>query len=200
MPEVTPLPPATEETAPPGDQPAEPPPQRARMRKGLPRWANLLVVGLFVAFLLYLHMYVIQVAYVPSDSMAPTLLPGDRLLVDLRAYRGKPPQRGDIVVFRSPTSSGYEVKRIIAVAGDRVVVGRGLVFVNGERLSEPYVRWQMLPEFPVGWALEPDEVFVMGDNRNRSEDSRDWGPLGMDRVVGRVIYRILPPRRIGKPR
>jgi signal peptidase I len=158
---------------------------------------NLLVVGGFIGCLLYLHLRVVRVAYVPTKSMAPTLQVGDRVLVYLGAYRRRPPQHGDIIVFRPPHRSGYEVKRVIAVGGDTLVIMWGLAFRNGHALIEPYIAKPMVFERPLGGRLKPGQLFVMGDNRNDSEDSRDWGPVDEKRVLGRVFFRLLPLSRAG---
>jgi signal peptidase I len=102
-----------------------------------------------------------------------------------------------VIAFWDPARGELEVKRVIAVGGDEVIVGGGMVIVNGQRLDEPYLREPMLREIPLGGRLAEDQLFVMGDNRNGSEDSRDFGPLAYDRVMGRLVYRILPLNRAG---
>ncbi len=152
----------------------------------------------FVGFLAYLHLRVVQVAYVPSESMAPTLTRGDRLLVSLGATRHHPPRRGDVIVFRSARDGGYEVKRVIGIGGDEIVTIWGQVYRNGQRLQESYIKHRMVMERPGRWTVPQGSIFVMGDNRNHSEDSRDWGPLQDRQILGRVVYRILPLSRAGE--
>jgi signal peptidase I len=161
---------------------------------------NILAVGALVAGLLYVHTRVVRVAYIPTGSMIPTLRPGDRVLISLGAFRHRSPQRGDIVAFWDPDSGDYQVKRVIAVHGDSISIYWGVVFLNGEVLREPYVARPMLPEHPLIREVGEGELFVMGDNRNASEDSRDNGPISQDAVLGRVFFRILPLRSGGKIR
>ncbi len=161
---------------------------------------NICAVGGLVAGLLYLHTRVVRVAYIPTGSMTPTLRPGDRVLVNLAAYRRHPPQQGDIVAFWDPLSEEHQVKRVIAVAGDVVSIHWGVVFLNGKLQREPYVTQPMLPEAPFSEEIKPGQLFVMGDNRNASEDSRDNGPINEAAVLGRVFFRILPLRSAGSVR
>lgn len=178
--------------APPLDGPAAPPPRRRH------RWLiDVAAVAALLVLLAYLHTRVVQVTFVTTGSMLPTIEPGDRLVVHLAAYRKAPPRRGDVIAFWDPARGELEVKRVIAVGGDEVIVGGGMVIVNGQRLDEPYLREPMLREIPLGGRLAEDQLFVMGDNRNGSEDSRDFGPLAYDRVMGRLVYRILPLNRAG---
>ncbi len=169
---------------------------RPRLRRYRPL-LNILAVGALVVLLLYLHTRVVRVAYIPTGSMTPTLQPGDRALVSLAAYRRHPPKRGDIIAFWEPGSNEHQVKRVIAVGGDTISIFWGVVFLNGEILKEPYVVQPMLPETPLNRPVEPGELFVMGDNRNESEDSRDNGPIPEDAVLGRVFFRLLPLRSAG---
>jgi signal peptidase I len=172
---------------------ARPPRRRSRV-------VDVLAVGGLLVLIAYLHVRVVRVIYVPTGSMAPTIQPGDRLLVHIGAYRKHPPRRGDIVAFWSEDSNEYEVKRVIGVPGDLLVVGAGIVLRNGRRLHEPYIAAPMVRETPVGGYVPPDELFVMGDNRNDSEDSRDFGPIRQDLVMGRVFVRILPLEHAGRVR
>jgi len=173
-------------------------PGATRRRRRLPLWADALVVVAFVGLLLYLHTRVVRVCYVPSESMAPTLEVGDRVLVHMGAYRRQHPRRGDIVLLRAPKRSGFEVKRVIATGGDTLVIVLGLVFRDSRRLVEPYIAEPMGLDLAREVRLHPGQLWVMGDNRNHSEDSRDWGPLDEDEVVGRLCYRVWPPRRVGR--
>lgn len=170
------------------------PPGRSRPRTRwwlLCQWA---VVAAFIAFLLYLHVAVARVAYVPSESMEPTLQAGDRVVVRKDAYRSRAPRRGEIVVFR--TGEGYEIKRIIAVAGDTLAIGLGQVWLNGRQLQEPYLLEPMIWERPLGpYQVPAGQVFVMGDNRNHSGDSRDDGPVDTDTILGRATRVLLPLQR-----
>jgi signal peptidase I len=157
-------------------------------------------VASLVAVLVYLHTRVVQVVYVPTGSMEPTIRPHDRLLAYIGAYDKTPPRRGDIVAFWSQGEDTFLVKRVIAIAGDEIFVGGGVVVRNGERLQEPYVAAPMVRELPVGGLLEEGELWVMGDNRNHSEDSRDYGPIHLQQVKGRIFFRIFPPDRAGRVR
>lgn len=135
----------------------------------------------------------------PSDSMSPTLKFGDQYLINVRAYRHNPPQRGDVIVFRED-GGDFLVKRVIGIAGDWVVVTQGHTYLNGTELHEPYAAWsgEAWNDRPQHAVVEEGEVFVLGDNRDRSEDSRDFGPVPTSRVLGRAERIILPRDRRGK--
>ena len=183
----------------------------------------MLVVIAFVVALL-LKTFVVQAFFIPSGSREPTLLVGDRVLVEKVSYRISSPDRGDVVVFEKdlgasiadqqeeesvlqkvadsfrslfgfPTGSHQDfIKRVIAVGGDTVEGKDGLVFVNGEPADESY-----LPEGSATSSFGPVEVpqgtiFVMGDNRGNSDDSRNFGPVPVDTVVGRGFLLIWPPK------
>ncbi|MGQ9731162.1 MAG: signal peptidase I [Candidatus Zipacnadales bacterium] len=170
------------------------------LRKGHrhPLWVDLVAVGGLVAAIVFLYVRVVRVAYVYSGSMRPTINPGDRVLIFLGAYRNRTPQHGDIVAFWAEDAGDYEVKRVIGVGGDTIVTGLGLVFRNGKRLDEPYIADPMIPEELSETKVPQGELFLMGDNRNGSEDSRDYGPIREDQVLGKVFFRILPVGRIGR--
>ena len=191
----------SEDRTPEAEAPADasPPPRPPRPRRRS-RLIDIAAVGGLIIVLAYLHTRVVQVVYVSTGSMEPTIRPHDRLLVYVGAYRKTTPQRGDVIAFWSTTLGEYEVKRVIGIGGDRLFVGGGVVIRNGTRLREPYIAEPMVRERPVAGRLEADELFVMGDNRNHSEDSRDYGPIHLQQVKGRIFFRIFPPDRAGRVR
>ena len=173
---------------------------RWRRRKGRGALVEYLVI-IAVAFVLvfgFIRPFVVKSFWIPSESMVPTLEVGDRLFVNRFIYRFTEPHRGDIVVFDSPESDDELIKRVVAVPGDRVRVANGVLKLNGEVQEEPYVK----PQFPDGSVYGPTrvpegEVFVMGDNRGNSRDSRFIGPIPIDSIQGEAFFRFWPPSRIG---
>ncbi|HVM20857.1 MAG TPA: signal peptidase I [Egibacteraceae bacterium] len=193
---------------------------RDRLTSLLEMW-GMVLLALLLAFLI--KTFVVQAFYIPSGSMIPTLQIRDRVLVEKISYRFREPQRGEIVVFQRPGSeharagvsgqvrSFFEglglaqpdedidlIKRVIGLPGDRIRIRRGRVFVNGERLREPYAE----PEtrnFP-RTVVPPGHLFMMGDNRMNSQDSRfaDLGPVPVDNVVGRAFVILWPPDRFSR--
>jgi signal peptidase I len=150
----------------------------------------IIVVAAF-AIAMLVQFFLIKPFTIHQVSMQPTLQEGDRILLNRLAYRFRDEAPGDIVVFHSPINASEDlVKRIVAVAGDKVAISDGTLYVNGEAQEEPYLMEQDvsgdMPEttIPVG------HVFVMGDNRNNSGDSRLFGPVPMDSIIGRafVVY------------
>lgn len=123
---------------------------------------------------------------IPSSSMAPTLVPGDHIVVT--PYRfGKKPNRGDVIVFRSPRAADeLMIKRVIGTPGDLVETRAGRVIVSGHALSEPYVTAQATSGAISPQIIPADSYFVLGDNRADSLDSRSWGMLPREAVVGRA--------------
>jgi signal peptidase I len=164
------------------------------------------VVAVSVVFLV-VRPFVAQAFYIPSASMRPTLRENDRILVNELTYRFGQPARGDVVVFRAPREAlaaeginpGDEtdfVKRVVGLPGDIVEIHHGTVYVNGEAQSEPYCREQ--PFYEMGPYLVPEgKLFVMGDNRNHSNDSHRWGAVDRGRLVGRAVCILWPPSRCG---
>ena len=157
-----------------------------------------LCVGALLGLLWYLYAYVAQVAFITEGSMIPTVYPGDRVLVSLSAYNHRPPRRGDLVVTDADPGQERLLKRVIGIEGDVVTVAYGVVLLNGDLLQEPYVGQAMLLEDPLRVEVGAGEVFLMGDNRNVSEDSRDHGPVPVSHIMGRVRYRLLPLVRAGR--
>jgi signal peptidase I len=155
---------------------------------------------LAVAIVVGLRIFVLEPFRIPSDSMAPTLRSGDQVIVDKRAYRGAVPRRGDLAVFREPRTGDILLKRVVAVGGDTVGIEDGVLVVDGRRPREPYADPEAIDSVYFGPVrVRPGTVFVLGDNRANSEDSRDFGAVPTGRLIGRVRARIWPPARWGTP-
>jgi signal peptidase I len=162
-----------------------------------------IAIALVLAFLVKLG--VAESRYIPSESMVPTLYPGDRIVVEKLSYDFHDPRPGDIIVFRPPEllqSIGYDadqafIKRVIATEDQTVAVHDGHVYVNQIPLEEPYI--QADPNYLMSEVLvPPDHLFVMGDNRNNSNDSHIWGFLPQSNVIGRANFRFWPPGTVGQ--
>ena len=171
-----------------GPEPSAAPHARARWPRWLLRGAGCLVVAL--AVLLVSGVLPVQAIRVPSDSMTPTISAGDHLLLDKRDAGG--PAVGDIVVVPDPLGDGLIVKRVVAVGGDSIGFEDGVLVRNGLPVAEPYTR-----DFLDGVYYGPDvvpagELYLLGDNRFDSEDSRNFGPVPATDVVGRVVGRLFP--------
>ncbi len=129
--------------------------------------------------------------------MEPRIHSGEFVLINTLAYRIGPIHRGDIVAFRhdAPTPQTY-LKRVIGLPGDRVSVERGSVLIDGKLLDEPYVRYRdrttCAPVF-----IPNDGVYVMGDNRAHSDDSRTWGTLPAREIIGKALVSVWPPKALG---
>lgn len=131
---------------------------------------------------------------VQSGSMAPTLRPGDSVIVNKLAYRFGDPRRRDLVVLRRPRDRELMLKRVVGVGGDRVGVEDGVLHVNGRAVDEPFVDRRLVDSVYFGPVRVPSgAVFVMGDERSNSLDSRTFGAVPRSQILGRVDARIWPP-------
>lgn len=152
---------------------------------------------LLIAFLLaqLIMVSVAQAFQVEQYSMEPTLLPHDRVLVSKFIYRLRDPARGDVIVLRYPRSPERNyIKRVIGLPGEKIEIRKGKLYVNGQPIKENYLDGDIVGDYgPV--TVPADSVFVMGDNRNNSEDSRAFGPLKQDLIVGQAILIYWPPQR-----
>jgi len=159
-------------------------------------WGRFLldiVETLVLAIVLFLGINAVSARVrVDGTSMIPTLQNGEFMLVSKMSYRFGNVQRGDIIVFHFPMNPEEElVKRVIGLPGDHVSVQAGAVSVNGQVLNEPYIA--ATPGYSGEWDVLDGQLFVLGDNRNNSNDSKDWGFLPFDKVVGKAVLIYWPP-------
>ena len=157
--------------------------------------------------------FLFQAFYIPSDSMVPTLKTNDRVIVNKLSYHLHSVHRGDIVVFTTPKGPDGKpidptikdlVKRVIGLPGDVVTAKNDHILIDGKVLREPYLPQgtvtdctSFVPQcFPAG-KIPPNEYFVMGDNRSNSRDSRYFGAIRKNEIVGRVFVRVWPLNRLG---
>lgn len=171
---------------------------RRRLAAGL-EWVLVVLGALLVA--VAIKTFLIQAFYIPSGSMLPTLAPDDRVLVNKVSYDLHDVNRGDLIVFSRPAEVGGDIddliKRVIGLPGDTVEVRQSVVYVNGLALDEPYLEAGVSFADTRPVVVPPGMVFVMGDNRPGSRDSRVFGPVPVEDIVGRAFFRIWPPSRAG---
>jgi len=172
--------------------------------RGVGEWVVVVAVAILAALLI--RVFVLQQYYIDGPSMQTTLMPGDRVLVNKLSYRLHDVHRGDVVVFDRLTDVDNHddlIKRVIALPGEEIEIRSCEVFIDGRRLQEPYLVVEQLA------AVEPASrcgsrtdllplivpagtVYVMGDNRSQSFDSRDFGPVAVDEIRGRAFVVIWP--------
>jgi signal peptidase I len=208
----------------PDDAPPETPPQPAAVRRGAHakqsagrgRWFTefLGIIVVAVALALVLRAFVVGTYSIPSASMEPTLMIGDRIVVDKLAYHLHGVDRSNIVVFSRPADEDCGgapvadlVKRVIGLPGETISLSGGQVYINGKLLPEPWLPASVQRSTTPGPSTKPyalhrpfkvpaHDVFVMGDNRVDSCDSRYWGPIPESTIVGKVDIRIWPVTRL----
>lgn len=202
------------------DETVEDIPEPERRRSFLAELPGLLLAALVVAVLI--KTFIVQPFFIPSGSMIPTLMVDDRVMVSKLNYRFGEPQRGDIVVFENPWAEDVEesvpaavvravlealgirtdssddlIKRVIAVGGEEVEIIDGRVHVNGVAIAEPYLPDGVVMADYGPIEIPTEHIFVMGDNRTASSDSRVFGPVAEDDIIGKAMVRIWPLDRLG---
>lgn len=165
-------------------------------QKMRPGWASFLIdtlETLFLAVIFYLGVNAVSARImVLNHSMEPTLYEGELLLLNKLAYRVGTPQRGDIIVFHFPLNPQEDyIKRVIGIPGDSVIVNNGVVSVNGQIIQEDYIA--ELAKYNGEWDVPANQLFVLGDNRNKSSDSHVWGFVPYENIIGKAIFVYWPP-------
>jgi signal peptidase I len=179
----------------------EPTMRESTMRQefGIRSWLQDTLETLLLAVILFLVINTLTGRYqVHGQSMLPTLHEEQYLIASKVTYWLHPPERGDVVVLEPPNnqSSVPYIKRVIGLPGDSVDIRGQRVWVNGVALNEPYVSGP--PYYEGSWIVEPGKYFVLGDNRNNSSDSHNWGMLPEDNILGKAFFSYWPPEYWGK--
>jgi signal peptidase I len=160
-------------------------------------WLRDLILSLLLAFVCVVFLY--QPVQVEGTSMLPRLANHERIFINKFVYRFEAIRRGDIVVFYYPLDvSKSFIKRVVGLPGEAVFVRNGRVYINGQPISEPYVApgyWdrESYPEVVLG----PGQYYVLGDHRDASNDSREWGPVGLKFIYGKAVFVYWPLDQIG---
>ena len=184
----------------------------------------VMIVAVALGLALGIQAFLVKPFRIPSESMVPTLEIGQRVLVDRVSFKFGEPDRGDIVVFKPPAGAdanvcGVEhssesacptptpqrsdtnfIKRVVGLPGDRLKVLEGSVYINGKRQDEPFARLDSecgICNLPGAVTIPEDHYFMMGDNRGESLDSREWGPVPKEWIIGKAFMTYWPPGRIG---
>lgn len=165
--------------------------------KFVPIHIVLLCVLALAGSIVLLRVYVVRTVFIMSDSMAPTMYRGDRVLA-LTSFGAPRLKRGDVVWFKDPRGGEEDlVKRVIAFPGEMFEVRDGRVAIDGKLLDEPYIAGPLnLPIMPQPFKVPDGKVMVLGDNRNFSDDSLIWGPLPISYIKGRISRVLWPPERV----
>lgn len=166
---------------------------------------SILETVVFIGSLfIVVYLFIMQPNQVKGASMEPTFSSGDYILTAKITYKLRSPERGDVVVFQSPKNPDIEyIKRVVGLPGDKILVKNNEVYINESMLNEHYISaktnlWEggFLKEGQE-MVVPENDIFVMGDNRPRSSDSREFGPISIDSIIGVVIYRYFPANKIG---
>ena len=174
------------------------------LKREAKEWLHSIVVALLLT--LVIRTYVVQAFKIPSGSMRPTLLEGDKLFVNKYVYRFEAPKRGDIIVFRYPSDPKKDfIKRLAGFGGETVEIRDGKVTIDGKALDDPasFGKFTYYNHDPFGGPNESVRIpegayYVLGDNSANSTDSRFWGFVPKRNVLGKAVFRWWPPNRMGR--
>jgi signal peptidase I len=164
------------------------------------RWMTEAVLSVGISLFIIVFLY--QPVKVEGTSMMPALADQERIFINKYAYRLGPIERGDVVVFRYPGDRAKNyIKRVIGVPGDHIEITRGLVTVNGNKLEEPYVPAEFRDQCSMSEVVVPEaSYFVLGDHRNLSSDSRDFGMVDQELIFGKAVFGYWPAAMAGRLR
>ncbi|MBI3103787.1 signal peptidase I [Candidatus Daviesbacteria bacterium] len=158
----------------------------------------------FGAIFAAIYLFVAQFHKVSGNSMIPTFKSGDYLITEKISYRFSTPKRGDIIVLKNPRDESEDfIKRIVALPGDTIKIENNSLFVNDQLIRENYLPSQTATRagafLTEGATIKagPNQYFVLGDNRSHSSDSREWGSVTKEEIVGRAFFRYWPPQSMG---
>jgi signal peptidase I len=177
------------------EDPAPAPTDERRGVRNLVEWVAIIVGALVVAMIV--KTFLIQAFFIPSLSMFPTLDEGDRVLVNKLSYKMHDVNRGDLVVFERPKGQPESeikdlIKRVVALPGETIETREGTVYIDGKQLEEDYLVEGVTTENLRRQEVPAGHVFVMGDNRSDSADSRVFGTIDEDTIIGRAFIRVWP--------
>jgi signal peptidase I len=154
---------------------------------------TLLIVGAAFAIAMLVQTFMFRVTGILQTSMLPTIDPGDRIIVNCMTYKFRQPHRGEIVVVHDPADDKKDIiKRVIALGGDTIEVADGVLYINGTMVDEPYVVNKDVAKGQARFVVPEGYIYVMGDNRPLSGDSRDFGPVAEDQIIGKVVCVMWP--------
>ena len=169
---------------------ATPPAQRESLALSFAKETlSTIVPALLIAIVI--HLFLAQATRVEGYSMEPTLFGRQRLIIEKISYRFHQPERGDIVVLQVPGFDKLLIKRVVGLPGETIEIRDGVVWIDGRVLDEPYINGDMRGSYPPT-KIPGGYIFVMGDNRNNSNDSRSFGPVAIDDIVGHAWIRYWP--------
>jgi signal peptidase I len=164
---------------------------RESFRKEIQEWSKAVIFA--VAAVLLIKLLLFDIVAIDGISMEPMLYDKDRVFVNILEYKIGTPKRQDLIVFTPPVDkNSYFIKRVIGIPGDTVKISGGTVYVNNNKLNEIYLAANINTAGDITVKVPDGMVFVLGDNRNHSEDSRFFGPISISSIKGHAIFRVFP--------